>query len=86
MLAGILTATLLGTSLAGEISVTGVGTVTASPDMASFEAAVVTQAGTAAEAMSSNSQRVTEVMRALKAQKIETSDIQTSRIKRVTTV
>jgi uncharacterized protein YggE len=80
MLGGILTAALLGTSLAGEISVTGVGTVTASPDMASFEAAVVTQAGTAAEAMSSNSQRVTEVMRALKTQKIETSDIQTSRI------
>lgn len=60
------------------ISVTGEGEARIAPDMATISLGVTTQAKTAAEAMSQNSTRQQAVIDALKANKIEDKDIQTS--------
>lgn len=54
------------------------GEVKAQPDMATINFGVMTEATTAAEAMTQNARRMTEVMRALTGAGIEEADIQTS--------
>lgn len=62
------------------IQVTGTGKVSAPPDMATFETAVVTEAPTAAAALEANSASVQRVMAVLKNLEIADKDIQTSRL------
>jgi len=59
------------------ISVSGVGTVSTSPDIGWFTATVVTQAGTAAEAEQLNNNAMSRVISALKNAGIGDKDIQT---------
>ena len=54
------------------------GEVKAAPDMATISFGVVTEATTAAEAMSQNAARMTQVMTALRRAGIEARDVQTS--------
>ncbi len=62
------------------IQVTGTGKVSAPPDMATFETAVVTEAPTAAAALEANSAAVQRVLAVLKSLDIADKDIQTSRL------
>ena len=59
------------------ISVSGVGTVSTSPDIGWFTATVVTRAGTAAEAEQLNNNAMSKVISALKNAGIADKDIQT---------
>jgi len=59
------------------ISVSGVGTVSTSPDIGWFTATVVTRAGTAAEAEQLNNNAMSRVISALKNAGIADKDIQT---------
>lgn len=59
------------------IAVTGVGEVTAIPDMATLSLGVQTQARTATEAMSTNSAKLAAVLENLRAAGIEERDLQT---------
>jgi uncharacterized protein YggE len=59
------------------ISVSGVGTVPASPDMGWFTATAVTRAGTAADAEQLNNKAMSSVISALKNAGIADKDIQT---------
>jgi len=59
------------------ISVSGVGTVSTSPDIGWFTATVVTQGGTAAEAEQLNNDAMSKVISALKNAGIADEDIQT---------
>ena len=59
------------------ISVSGEGEATASPDMATIHTGVVTQAGTARDALDANSAAMDGVMDALRAHRIAARDIQT---------
>ncbi|TLN02293.1 DUF541 domain-containing protein, partial [bacterium] len=59
------------------ISVSGVGTISTSPDIGWFTAAVVTRAGTAAEAEQLNNNAMSKVISALKNAGIGDKDIQT---------
>jgi uncharacterized protein YggE len=61
-----------------RISVTGVGEVTAAPDMATVTLGVVSEAETAAAALAQNSETVSELIAALKAEEIADRDIQTA--------
>lgn len=61
-----------------QITVTGEGHVEARPDMATVTLGVVTQGGTAAEAMAGNSIKLAAVLEQLRGSGIEERDIQTS--------
>jgi uncharacterized protein len=63
-----------------EITVTGDGTVDATPDQASFNFGVTTQGATAAEALSRNSSEARSIIGALKKAGIDASDIQTTQV------
>ncbi len=60
------------------ITVSGEGTVQASPDMALITVGVVSENESAREALSANTQSMTQVLDALKAEGIESRDLQTS--------
>ncbi|HJQ50764.1 MAG TPA: SIMPL domain-containing protein [Gaiellaceae bacterium] len=62
------------------ITVTGNGTVDATPDRASFNFGVTTQGATPAEALSSNSSEAQHIIDALKNAGIDSSDIQTTQV------
>jgi uncharacterized protein YggE len=62
------------------VTVSGVGTVTAAPDMAAITSGVVTQAPTAAGALAANSQAMEKVLQSLAAQGVAARDIQTTSI------
>jgi uncharacterized protein YggE len=62
------------------ITVTGSGTVDASPDRASFDFGVTTNGGTAAAALSSNSAQARAIVTALKKAGVAESDIQTTQV------
>ena len=69
------------TSSAGTtITVTGNGTVNGTPDRASFDFGVTTQASTAAEALSRNASEARGIVDALKKAGVESSDIQTTQV------
>src|SRR5579862_5301669 len=63
-----------------HITVTGNGTVNATPDKASFDFGVQVNAGTAAEALSNDADRANSIIDALKKAGIPDSDIQTSQV------
>jgi len=60
------------------LDMTGTGHVTAAPDMAMVRSGVVTQAPTAAEALSANTEAMTAVIARIKDTGVEARDIQTS--------
>ena len=60
------------------ITVTGEGTVTSAPDLATVSLGVTTQGATAAEAMAANSTALAAVLERVKAAGVEDRDIQTS--------
>jgi len=60
------------------ISMTGVGEISASPDIAFVTSGVVSQAKTAAQALSANSGTMSRVIEGLKASGIAAKDIQTT--------
>ncbi len=62
------------------ITVSGNGTANATPDKASFDFGVTTNAGTASEAMSKNAQQAQAIIDALKNSGVDSSDIQTSQV------
>src|SRR6478609_6422879 len=62
------------------ITVTGNGTVNATPDQASFNFGVTTQGYTAAEALSRNASEARRIIGALKKAGIDSSDIQTTQV------
>jgi uncharacterized protein len=62
------------------ITVTGNGTVNATPDRASFDFGVTTQASTAAEAVSRNASEAQAIVDALKNAGAASSDIQTTEV------
>lgn len=64
--------------VAGDLSLSGEGKVTAKPDMGFISVAVVTEAPTAAEAVSSNTTAMNKLFAVVDEQKIPRSDIQTS--------
>jgi uncharacterized protein YggE len=69
------------TSSSGStITVTGNGTVDATPDRASFDFGVTTNGATAADALSSNSTEARAIIGALKKSGIDAADIQTTQV------
>jgi uncharacterized protein YggE len=62
------------------ITVTGDGTVNATPDQASFDLGVTTQGSTAAQALSRNNSEAGRIIDALKKARIDASDIQTTQV------
>ena len=62
------------------ITVTGDGTVDATPDQASFDFGVTTNGATAAEALSRNSSQAQAIIDALKKAGIASADIQTTQV------
>ena len=62
------------------ITVTGDGTVDATPDRASFTFGVTTQASTAAEALSRNASEARAIVDALKKAGVVSSDLQTTQV------
>jgi len=62
------------------VTVSGLGTVSAAPDMAEITSGVVTQAPTAAGALAANSQAMEQVLRSLTALGVAARDIQTTNI------
>ena len=62
------------------ITVTGDGTVDATPDRASFDFGVTTQGASAAEALSRNASQARAIVDALKRAGIASSDIQTTQV------
>src|SRR4030095_14192210 len=67
-------------SAASTITVTGNGTVNATPDQAPFGFAVTTNGATAAEALSRNASQARAIIDALKKAGIGSSDIQTTQV------
>jgi hypothetical protein len=67
-------------SAASTITVTGNGTVNATPDQASFGFGVTTNGATAAEALSRNASQARAIIDALKKAGIGSSDIQTTQV------
>lgn len=63
-----------------RITVTGNGTVNATPDRASFDFGVTTQASTAQEALSKNAEQAREIVDALKKAGVAASEIQTTQV------
>jgi uncharacterized protein len=68
------------TSAGTDVTVTGSGTVNATPDRASFDFGVQTRAGTAAEALSRNAAQARTIIDALEKAGITASDIQTTQV------
>src|SRR5438309_5635348 len=62
------------------ITVTGNGSVNATPDKASFDFGVQVNAGTAAEAINKDNEQAQKIITALKNAGIPDSDIQTSSV------
>jgi hypothetical protein len=62
------------------ITVTGNGTVDATPDRASFDFGVTTQASTAADALSRNSDQAQSIVAALEKAGVASKDIQTTEV------
>jgi uncharacterized protein YggE len=62
------------------ITVTGDGTVDATPDRASFDFGVTSQAGTAGEALNRNASQARAIVDALKKAGIDSADIQTTQV------
>src|SRR5919205_646632 len=60
------------------ISVTGEGVIRAKPDMALVTLGVVSDADAARDALTANTEAMTRITEALKAEGIETRDLQTS--------
>lgn len=60
------------------IRVTGEGKASAAPDMATIQTGVVTQAPTAAEALTANNEKMEQLMATIKELKIAEKDVQTS--------
>lgn len=60
------------------ISVSGTGEVRHEPDMAEIQVGVVTEAETAAAAVASNNQKMTQLLQVLREQGLDEKDIQTS--------
>ncbi len=73
---------LPGVRLAAEpdrtISVTGEGTATAPPDMATIHTGVVTRASTAKEALAANNKAMEGILSALKGHNVAPKDVRTS--------
>lgn len=69
---------VLAETAPATITVTGEGTVTAVPDLATVSLGVTTQGETAAEAMAANTAALTAVLDRVKAAGVEDRDIQTS--------
>jgi uncharacterized protein YggE len=74
---------LLASSLCADetvrsITVTGEGTATSPPDMAEINIGVMTQAATAAQALTANNEAARSIMNVLKTQQIADKDVQTS--------
>jgi uncharacterized protein len=67
-------------SAGSTITVTGNGTVDATPDRASFDFGVTTNGATAAEALSRNSSEARAIIDALKKAGVGSSDIQTTQV------
>lgn len=65
-------------SMAGTISISGLGEVTAAPDTAFINSGVTTQGATAREALDANTKAMADLLETLKAAGIEARDIQTS--------
>ena len=63
------------------LDVTATGKTTRTPDLATIDAGVVTQAATAAAALSDNSARMAKVLAALKKAGVESRDIATSTVR-----
>lgn len=61
-----------------NITVSATGTVDATPDLARIQTGVITEADTAAQALSGNSQAMAKLIGGLKESAIEAKDIQTS--------
>jgi uncharacterized protein YggE len=80
-LAGVGAPTLIRASSSdpqpGTISVTGTGSVDTAPDTATMSFGVTTQASTAQEAMSQNSQQTAQLIAALKGAGVDAKDLQT---------
>jgi uncharacterized protein len=68
------------TPATGTITVSGNGTVAATPDRASFDFGVQTRASTAAEALSRDASQAQAIIDALKKAGIDASDIQTTQV------
>lgn len=64
----------------GRLTVQGAGSVTVTPDRASFAFGTVSQGRTAAAALAANSQAVQRVIAALRGADVARSDIQTSEV------
>lgn len=73
-----LTAPLSAADLPRTISVSGQGKVSASPDMASIQTGVESQAPTAGEALTANNEAMKMLMKVLKREHVASKDIQTS--------
>jgi uncharacterized protein len=67
-------------SVGSTITVTGNGTVDATPDRASFGFGVTTNGATAGEALSRNSSEARAIIDALKKAGVDSSDIQTTQV------
>ncbi|MDO9384141.1 MAG: SIMPL domain-containing protein [Hyphomicrobiaceae bacterium] len=61
-----------------NITVSATGTVDATPDLARIQTGIITEAETAAQALSGNSQNMAKLIGGLKESAIEAKDIQTS--------
>jgi uncharacterized protein len=68
------------TSSSTTITVSGNGTMKATPHRASFDFGVQTQASTAAQALSKNASEARKIVHALEKSGIDTSDIQTTEV------
>jgi uncharacterized protein YggE len=68
------------TSTGTVITVTGSGTVDATPDQASFNFGVTTNGTTAADALSRNASQARAIVAALKKAGVDASDIQTTQV------
>jgi uncharacterized protein YggE len=63
-----------------SITVSGVGQISAAPDMATISAGVVTEGPTAADALRANSQAMAAVQAAIKERGVAAKDLQTSNL------
>ena len=67
-------------AMSRTISVSGTGTLSAAPDVADINIGVVTQGGTAQEALSSNTEAMTQIHDLLKGRGVAAKDVQTTNI------
>jgi uncharacterized protein len=76
----LIAAPALADDVPSAISVTGEASISVTPDLASVDAGVATDAKTAREASDANNTAMAKVLAALKAANVEAKDIQTSRL------